>query len=66
MVQTQVTIVTGGGSDGGLNALSLGPGDAEPFLEGDAALDKALLCSDERFKGLGKMVILGDDFKKPA
>lgn len=43
MVQTQVAVVTWGCSGGGLCALSLCPGDAESFLEGDTALDKARL-----------------------
>lgn len=64
IVQTQCAVVTGGGSDGGLYALSLRAGEAESVLEGDAACDMARLWSDDRFNGFGMMVILGEDFKK--
>lgn len=63
IVQTHVAIeATGGGGNGLPEPL----GEFAPFLDGEAAFDTARLCKEVRFRGFGKRVTFGDDFRKPA
>jgi len=63
MVQTQVAALAGSG--GGRYGLSDRAGDPVPGLPGDDIAD-ALVCSDERFSGLGIRVIFAEDLRNPA
>lgn len=68
MMQTQVAVLAGGGSDvGGRRGLSdRGRGDALPLLDGVDASAGDRGCRDERFVVLGISVTFADDLRNPA
>lgn len=64
MVQTHVADVTGSG--GSLGEPSGWGEAAEPLRQRAATLDAAWVRAEERLGGFGTIVILADDFRKPA
>jgi hypothetical protein len=64
IVHSQVAAVAAGGVEGGRKALSLDC-DPESSRRIDVTLDEALSRRPRCLCGFGKMVILGEDFRKP-
>lgn len=63
----QVPVLTGGGSGAGRwNGLSDREGEEVELRESPPTFERARLCAEDRFEGLGTSVILAEDLKSPA